>query len=407
MADSLTSSSRSILKKHLMAAREQLVQPEYCDASENPVRMGVIAALRGLGEHAEAVPLYNAVLATNAAHVAALRGRVDASIASGANEAALSHISAAIEVLPDDPTIRLKEATVLQAIGRSKEATKILISLASNSSVTPAQKVSVARGLMASKEYAAAGKLFGQALSEKPDIEGAWLGQADLALAMGEPSLAVSRCERGLERFPGNSAIRSKMAVALSRLGKTFEALSMLEDLTQSSPENPKLLLTLAGELRRAGRFGEAETIYSTILAKNPSNRGALHAQIDIALALGDVGTALERCDQALSQLGKEDDQTLQKNGQVLLRAGRPADALSIFVALRNEAPPNSPVHISTARSFLALGKADEAEKIFEELRQIDPGNRPAILGLVEIAERRGDLEQATNLLDQHIRMAN
>ena len=81
----------STLRDHLVAARDLLVEPTPVDAAHNPVRMHVARALRGVGAHAEALPLYEAALAVQPSHAGALRERVFAETAAGALEAAAEH----------------------------------------------------------------------------------------------------------------------------------------------------------------------------------------------------------------------------------------------------------------------------------------------------------------------------
>lgn len=143
--------------------------------------------------------------------------------------------------------------------------------------------------------------------------------------------------------------------------------------------------------------------MYRVILQDAPSHRGTLLAQIELATAMGDLDAALERCDEAFTQLGKDDEKILSRKSKILLQAGQSADAVSILMELRKGAPPASPVHSQAGRAALEAGKIDEAEKIFSEIRQSDPANKQAILGLVQIAEARGNIEKAMALIEQHI----
>ncbi|MBM1813968.1 tetratricopeptide repeat protein [Pseudosulfitobacter pseudonitzschiae] len=407
MSDGKTTDRNTALKSHLVAARDLLVAPHRLDESDNPVRMGVVAALRSLGAHAQAIPLYDAVLATAPAFQPALIGRVDASVAAGDLQAALSHIAAALTLMPADPALLLKQATVLRRLGEMVQAQKVLRTLAADPATTQHQKIAVARGLMAVRDFEDADRLFGQVLAKHPKSENAWIGRVDVALALGDPPLAIARCELGLEQLVGNSALQQKLANALQRIGRTDDAIGILQTLLQRDPRSATVQFALAAAQRAAGRTDAAASLYTDILKRSPSHRGALTAQIEMALLAGDMDAGLAACDLALSRLAAQDPEILRRKGQILLQSGQPAEAFAILSGLRSEAPVASPVHLQAARAALDAGEVGQAEAIFNDILQSDPTNAQAILGLAELAEARGDLKSAMTLLEHHIQTAD
>jgi tetratricopeptide (TPR) repeat protein len=407
MPDATSPDRKAALTSHLIAARDILVAPHRLGASDNPVRMGVVAALRSLGAQAQAIPLYDAVLATAPDFQPALIGRVDASMAAGDLQAALSYISAALAVLPGDAALLLKRATVLRTLGQTAQAQQVLGTLATDPATTQQQKLAIARGLMAVRDFAGADRIFAQVLAKNPKAEPAWIGRADVALAMRDPPLAIERCELGLEQLGANSALQQKLANALQRIGRTDEAIGILQALLRQAPHSTAVQVALAAALRAVGRSDEAAAIYTAILDLTPSHRGALTAQIEMALLAGDMDAGLAACDLALSRLGADDPEIARRKGQILLQSGQPAEAFAVLSALRSGAPPASPVHLQAARAALDGGEVAAAQAIFTEILQSDPTNTQAILGLAELAETRGDVVGAMELLEQHIQAAD
>ena len=284
MPDATSFDCKAALTSHLIAARDILVAPHRLEASDNPVRMGVVAALRSLGAQAQAIPLYDAVLATAPDFQPALIGRVDASMAAGDLQAALSYITAALAVMPGDAALLLKRATALRTLGQTAQDQQVLGALATDPATTLQQKLAVARGLMAVRDFAGADRIFAQVLAKNPKAEPAWIGRADVALAMGDPPLAIARCELGLEQLGANSALQQKLANALQRIGRTDEAIGILQTLLRQAPHSTAVQVALAAALRAVGRSDEAAAIYTAILDLTPSHRGALTAQIEMAL---------------------------------------------------------------------------------------------------------------------------
>ncbi len=104
----------------------------------------------------------------------------------------------------------------------------------------------------------------------------AGLSRADSFLAGGEAAKAHDLASRLLARTPLRPdlewQVRERLGVALTRLGRTDEAVAQLEAALATSPREPTLHVNLAAALLQRGERGRAFAEYETALGLDPEN---------------------------------------------------------------------------------------------------------------------------------------
>ena len=184
----------------------------------------------------------------------------------------------------------------------------------------------------------------------------------DLALADGEPTVALAAYQRSAAHLPQRSLTELGMARALAALDRTGEAIDILTASIDRFPE--PALLTLLGELYEAtGRTDEASAIYAQTVALIDRHRAsgednsleaarfrADHADPDDAVRFARIAFQNHPTVFAADVMAWS-----------LTRAGRADEALP-FVELANRLGTDAvDIHVHTAAAYAAAGQTAQA----------------------------------------------
>ncbi|WP_300440684.1 tetratricopeptide repeat protein [uncultured Mameliella sp.] len=251
-------------------------------------------------------------------------------------------------------------------------------------------------------EAAQAARLYAQVLELRPDHAGAWLARIEIALGRGKARRARKLCEAALTQCPGHRvAIVTKQARALEAGGARAEALALLEDLSEDAPGDMPLAATLAGMRHRAGNLDGAFAMYGRVLDLRPDHPGAWLARIEIALARGQGGRALELIEAATPLLPGPQARALEiKRVRALDAEGRLSEALDRLAPLRAGAPGDLQLALLEAGLMRRTGDLAGAETVYAGVLERDPGQAGAWLGRIDIAQTAGDPDRARALAE-------
>ena len=128
----------------------------------------------------------------------------------------------------------------------------------------------------------------------------------------------------------------------------------------------------LAEDFLAAGELAAAETQYTALHAANPKDPNLLNNLANLRLALGQPG-ALDAARLALT-LAPHNPLVIDTLGWVLVKTGKPEEALPVLREANTRASDNPEIHYHLAVCLQTLGRNDEARK---ELTQALQGERP------------------------------
>ena len=94
----------------------------------------------------------------------------------------------------------------------------------------------------------------------------------DLALQVDDLDTAVRFLQDAVRRAPEMAAAHQSLGVALSRLGRSAEAITELESACRLDPSDPKAPYNLALLYARAGRLADARRLAQRALALDPNS---------------------------------------------------------------------------------------------------------------------------------------
>lgn len=108
-----------------------------------------------------------------------------------------------------------------------------------------------------------------------------------------------------------------------------------------------------------------------------PAARADVAADIQAALSRGDAQAALARSSAAV-QVASPNPRLRFLHGVALMEAGRPADAMAVFVALTQDYPQLPEPFNNIAALHARAGEWTQARQALETALRNDPGNRIA-----------------------------
>ncbi len=155
--------------------------------------------------------------------------------------------------------------------------------------------------------------------------------------------------------------------------------------------------MEVAIEHHRAGRFGEAETIYRRVLAQEPNHADAMQLLGAVAGQTGRVDLAIELIRKAIGLNPKI--AAYQNNlAKILCDQGRFEEAIVACRAAIELDPKLAETHNNLGNAFFGKGKHAEAIAAYREAIAIRPDYFDALRNLGVVLGRTGDCEQGIEI---------
>lgn len=232
---------------------------------------------------------------------------------------------------------------------------------------------------------------FGQPEPPDPVEVEAALEEAGRALRRGQLKRAADRVARAVALVPEAPGPRLLQARIYQEQGLAGEALERYTQVLEHGPE----------EHAREAAEGRVRSLLVLRRSREavPAAEGAVELGAPVALLgrallqAGDAESAIGVFEQAI-EAGDESPATLTAFGDALLAAGRPADAEPRFRQAL-VAAPGAAARVGLARTLLALGDHQGAEKAFADAVGALPSYGPATLGLADLLWRSGRQDEA------------
>jgi predicted O-linked N-acetylglucosamine transferase (SPINDLY family) len=287
-------------------------------------------ALHRSGQLAEAMRLYQDVLAADPRDFPArhLLGVIHAQ--QGKNEDALREIDAALTLKPDDAEAHLNRANVLKVMGRSEEAL--------------------------------AG--YARALDLKPDWPQALNNRGTVLRDLGRYPEALETYDRALAVQPGYAEALNNRGIVLQDLKRPGEALASYDEALRRAPNFAAAFNNRGSALLELRRFADALSCFERALALRPGDIEVINNRGNALLGLARYDEALAAYDQALA-LNPDHVSALNNRGSALQQLKRHEEALSSF-----EKAGSPEAFGGAAMAALNLCDWDRVEKIAPEMER-------------------------------------
>lgn len=204
-----------------------------------------------------------------------------------------------------------------------------------------------------------AAAILGDAAARFPNDAALWNSAGVAALRADKVQDAAARFAKARECAPRTLEFAVNQAIALGRLGRHREALTVLGGYEDSGARDVRYCSTRANTSREAGLLKEAARWYDAALAIDAAHGRALHGRARVALERAETD-AVTRFEQALQRDPGNLELWLGK-AQALEVAGQGAAARAIAEVLVTQAPQWLEGLRFMAELRMAQGEADVA----------------------------------------------
>lgn len=209
------------------------------------------------------------------------------------------------------------------------------------------------------------------------------------------------------ERHPDQSDAWQELASAALELGRTEEAASALEHISDRSKDPELRLLDARVELAR-GMETSGHAKLRALLAELPLDAMRMRSQVGCALARASIAELdYEPAERELRALLERDPHALQASltlADLVLAQGRAEQAVQIVSPLTDREGPLGRVYQTLGRAQLAADRLDLAEQAFRRFWDLAPQDPDARYRLALTLRRRGQVEQARRLLEGNLK---
>lgn len=294
-------------------AAEALEQVIELSSDEPAIKAQALLLRAGISEDAkQKLKDLDEAIEANPTDVTVLRARSQVLQGQGKIKEALADLAAALEVEPDHVPTLLARVVLLIDLGRQDEAMPLLdraVRLAPQSAVPLLHRAQV-RGMKG--DFKTALEDLEKAYTIDPGHVGVLLMRASVYQQLDEPEKALADVDRALELRPGlTPAIRFRVSL-LAGSGDFGEAITQLEELKETSPDDVNVALQLALFYNAEKRPRKSVEVYTQIIEEHPDNGLALEGRGDALLSIGKHGRAIADYEKALKLL--PDDPSLFNN---------------------------------------------------------------------------------------------
>ncbi|UCC13585.1 MAG: sulfotransferase [Gammaproteobacteria bacterium] len=211
-----------------------------------------------------------------------------------------------------------------------------------------------------------------QALTMRPGSAQAWNSAGEALGNLGQVSEAAEAFARAVGARGDFAPAHYNLGVAMRTLGRREDAIEALRRAVQLQPDFPEALHALGSLLHTSGNYQAAIGIFRRLTRMRPRDP-ATHTSLGASCQmLGDLLTA-RICYEKAVELGPEF-----------------ADA-----------------HSNLGSVYQGLRRSDLADASFRRALKIDPGHDHALAGLAASLDRRGQYQEAYDLLSGRLETGN
>ncbi len=221
-----------------------------------------------------------------------------------------------------------------------------------------------ARQFFEQGQYEPARHACGQAIAALPDNPDGRLMMGRIELRQGNSDESISQLTRAAELAPASAEIHENLGKALLQAGRAADAIGEFQKEARTRSGDPGTLLRLATAFQAAGQNPRSERAVRDALKLKPDFPEAEYLLVNVLILRKKLMEAIDIMEGYLQ---------------------RYPDDLKILTAL--------------ASAYERVNRAEDAERVTDQVLKVDPDQFMAILSKARTEERRGDIEAAEQRL--------
>ncbi len=250
-------------------------------------------------------------------------------------------------------------------------------------------------------------------LKVDPERASLWNQVAAIEIEREDWAAAAESLTTSLSLEPGESHVRSRLAMALESAGRLEEAAQAYEELVRHDPENLTAILRLASFYERSGEIGRALETLSAASRQTPRfahifdiHTARLEARrADQAFARGDFTRAVEGYRDAVES-NPRDPGYLENLGWAHRKAGDLAEAVEVWRVARARNPRDAMLARHLADAVHESGDREQARRLYLEAWDRAPRTDDAVpYRLAELALEESRIDEAVEWIEALLRL--
>jgi tetratricopeptide (TPR) repeat protein len=387
-------------------------------------RLEVARLLQSLGRRDEAITTYLELTTTHPDFFHAYLALASLAREDGRFEMALEAYRKAATFKDANPWAFLEHGDFLRQLGRTAEAIDVFHQSIDRFPNFVHARLRLGAINCESGDFEQAMDYFRQVFVQEPSDVRPLKQIVSQLLGLNRIAEAESLCSDFIALNPGSAAGLLGFAEVARRRESRATVSELIAEAARLEPENPDVLLALAGDLSGAGKPAEAERIYDRVLRKDTDNIWALlgkarnggrdqaldllrrasmkhprneWAAIELSSELTEAGDFDAAHDVLAPFLGAS-FAAIMRAGQNARLAGRFSDARTLFTTLIDCHSSRADGYVELAIEEIRNGHQEHAVALLKQAQKLEPGNPTPFLKLGEIAQWRGDLLRAERL---------
>jgi tetratricopeptide (TPR) repeat protein len=308
---------------------------------------------------------------------------------AGEVKEALSHLDAALELLPEDLRLRIRRGVLLRQLDRHGESIEHLRALLRARPENLQIKLELAASLRLAGRFGESSRLVEDVLGRQPNHRGALIARADIAAQQQIFDEALAHLDAALEVFPDEPPLRIRRGALLRQLGRVLESREYLEGLLGDLPGNTALELELIRTRLELAEYSAAVDRIEAVAVCAPDHAGAHALWIAAVRASGSL-TEAARLGKVLGQRWPDHPRIALERVACHLAMGEPEAAIALIEALPKETQDSPPLRMARANVLFKLNDHDAADALYAQILAgtgLHPG---AVAGRLRVATERG-----------------
>jgi tetratricopeptide (TPR) repeat protein len=215
----------------------------------------------------------------------------------------------------------------------------------------------------------------------------------------GKDSLAHEKNAQILKNDPKDPDARGLQASLLLDKGDVDHAMSELQSVVTTTPNNFVARFNLGRAHFARGEYEEARQQFDTAVQLKPDYIPARLAQTQVALLKGDNNAALRTADATLG-IAPNNPQAIVMKAAALQRLQRPEDARKLLESVLAKQPKQEESLLELGVLNLSQKKNKEAEDLFRRAYEAQPTNLRGLMGQSKAILMQGQPDKSVELVE-------